>query len=209
MRVAGEALLLDGARAAYWPARTTLLVADLHWGKAETFRAHGLPVPDGALDADLARLGRVLAETGASRLVVLGDMIHHSLGLTDAMVDVVAAWRRGFAGELVLVRGNHDRHVANLPEPWGVRDAGGVLLESPFAFSHEPSPTKGAYVFAGHLHPAITVRGGGDSLRLPCFHLGREVCVLPAFSEFTGGFAVRPRPGERVFAVAEGDVVEV
>jgi hypothetical protein len=36
--VAGEKLGLFAERAIYWPARSTLLVADPHFGKAATFR---------------------------------------------------------------------------------------------------------------------------------------------------------------------------
>lgn len=53
------------------------------------------------------------------------------------------------------------------------------------------------------------LRGGGDSLRLPCFHLGPRVGVLPAFSDFTGGQRLGRGGGDRVFVVVEGRVVEV
>jgi hypothetical protein len=43
-------------------------------------------------------------------------------------------------------------------------------------------------------------------LRLPCFHFGERVGVLPAFGEFTGMHAVRRAAGERIFVVA-GDAV--
>jgi len=42
--VRGEELLLLPQRALWWPAQKTLLVADLHFGKAATLRAHGIPV---------------------------------------------------------------------------------------------------------------------------------------------------------------------
>jgi metallophosphoesterase superfamily enzyme len=52
---AADILLLPG-RAAFLPASATLLVADLHLGKAATFRQAGIPVPEGSAQADLARL---------------------------------------------------------------------------------------------------------------------------------------------------------
>jgi hypothetical protein len=55
----------------------------------------------------------------------------------------------------------------------------------------------------------VRLSGRGDRLRLPCFHVGTQVGVLPAFSAFTGGLDVSRRPGERVFAVAGPAVVEV
>ncbi|MEZ4467584.1 MAG: hypothetical protein R3F43_24855 [bacterium] len=44
LEVAGEVLWLLPERALYWPAAGVLAVADLHWGKAETFQQHGVPV---------------------------------------------------------------------------------------------------------------------------------------------------------------------
>jgi hypothetical protein len=45
-----------------------------------------------------------------------------------------------------------------------------------------------------------------DRLRLPCFHLGPEVGVLPAFGGFTGMHVLPRRPSDRVFVIA-GDSV--
>ncbi len=65
-------------------------------------------------------------------------------------------------------------------------------------------------MLAGHLHPAVSLSGPGRQReRLPCFLFGERVGILPAFGDFTGGAAVRPRPGDRVFAVAEDEVVPI
>jgi metallophosphoesterase superfamily enzyme len=75
-------------------------------------------------------------------------------------------------------------------------------------FVHDPRQAgSGAFAVAGHLHPAVRLRGGGPAV--PCFWLRREVLVLPGFGTFTGGALIRPGEGERVFAVADGLVVEV
>jgi metallophosphoesterase superfamily enzyme len=66
------------------------------------------------------------------------------------------------------------------------------------------------YVLAGHVHPCVKVGARGfDSLRLPCFHFGARVGVVPAFGEFTGSHALPREPGDRVFAIAEQRVHEV
>ena len=83
------------------------------------------------------------------------------------------------------------------------------LDEGPFRFAHHPAPAPGRYVWAGHVHPTVRLGRGADRLRLPCFHLGREVGVLPAFSAFTGGQDVTRRAGERIYAVADRHVVRV
>jgi uncharacterized protein len=60
------------------------------------------------------------------------------------------------------------------------------------------------------VHPCISVGGRAhDRLRLPCFHFGAQVGVLPAFGSFTGMHPVQPQPGERVFAIADETVREL
>jgi metallophosphoesterase superfamily enzyme len=84
------------------------------------------------------------------------------------------------------------------------------LLEDRFAFAHHPRALSGAYVLAGHLHPAAVMTGPGRQReRLACFWLGYEVGVLPAFGDFTGVAEVSPAAGDRVFVIADHSVVEV
>lgn len=200
-------------RAVWWPRASTLIVSDLHWGKAETFRVNGVPVPGGVVEHDLARLDRALDATGARRILVIGDLMHNPRGLTPEMVERIAAWRRARPVELVLVPGNHDRRVEGVREAWGVRVVEEEHREGAFRFAHDPSDEgpaeEGVYTWSGHLRPMARLSGGGDSVRLACFHLRPRVGVLPAFSVFTAGFTVRPRAGDRVFVVAEGRVVGV
>jgi metallophosphoesterase superfamily enzyme len=63
------------------------------------------------------------------------------------------------------------------------------------------------------VHPAVRLHGrGGDTARLPCFVVGREETVLPAFGDFTGAWSVPrgtaarlyPIAGERVFELPAG-----
>lgn len=49
----GHRLKLLGARAVWDPTQRLLLVADLHLGKAESFQAHGVPLPS---DGDASTL---------------------------------------------------------------------------------------------------------------------------------------------------------
>jgi len=108
------------------------------------------------------------------------------------------------------VRGNHDRHAGDPPPDWRLHCVDEPWRVGPWALVHHPAPVAGAYVLAGHLHPAVRLGGRGaraqDRLRLPCFHFGPAVGVLPAFGAFTGQHVVRPAPGDRVFVV-HGDAV--
>ncbi len=208
VRVGGTEVELRPERALHWPEGGVLAVADLHWGKPESFHQHGIPLPSGVLEDDLARLSAALRATGARRLLLVGDLVHSLRSLTLEVVARVTAWRSGHDVEMVLVRGNHDRRL-ELPPTWRMELVESHMDEGPFRFSHHPDPAEGRYVWAGHIHPTVRLDTGADRLRLPCFHLGAGVGVLPAFSAFTGGQDIRPRMGERLFAIAEDTVVEM
>jgi uncharacterized protein len=207
IELGGERVQLLPGRAAHLPAHEALLVADVHLGKAHSFRRLGVPVPSGSTDDTLARLDTLLAATGARQLVFLGDLLHAARGRSAALDAAVGraidGWRARQPGlELWLVRGNHDRHAGDPPADWGVRSVAEPLRRGGLALSHHPDPQPGTYVVAGHLHPAVTLGGRAhERLRLPCFHVGPAVAVLPAFGAFTGNHVVRPAVGDRVFVV--------
>jgi DNA ligase-associated metallophosphoesterase len=200
---------------AIWQAQTgTLWIADLHLGKAASFRALGQPVPRGTTQENLRRLGALVDAHSARRLVVLGDFLHGRLGRTPGLFAQLRDWRAARAGlDCVVVRGNHDAHAGDAP-----KDCGFTSVDAPFALDgvegwHEAPPdgeAEGPTRLYGHLHPVARLVGPGrDRLRLPCFCLrGREI-VLPSFGEFTGGHPVAPddwrelvaTTGTHVFAI--------
>lgn len=205
--VAGESLVLCPERAVFWPARVTLLVADAHFGKAASFRARGVPVPEGTTASNLATLERLIAAHSARRIVFLGDLLHSRESHARETLESLAGWRLRHPDlELVLVLGNHDAHAGEPPAGLGIDCVEEPLLEGPFALCHHPEPHPGAYVLAGHLHPAYRLSGRHDSLRLPCTWVGTDVAVLPAFGDFTGGHTIRPLTGDRVY-LTDGDRV--
>ena len=209
--VAGERLTLMAERAAYWERRRTLLVADPHWGKAASFRASAIPVPRGTTAEGLSRLDRAIARAGAQRVVFLGDYLHARDGRAPETLRALADWR-AVNGELevILVRGNHDRHAGDPPSEAGIRCVDAPLRELPFVLAHHPGRSAEGYTLAGHLHPGAQLVGRGRMReRVPCFWFGRECGVLPAFGDFTGLADVSPEPGDRVYAVAGAEVIAV
>lgn len=204
----GERLQLLAERALWWPAQGALLVADAHFGKAASFRRLGVPVPQGTTGRNLETLSALIARHGARRLLLLGDFLHSAQAREAAeTLAALAAWRAVQAGlDITLVRGNHDDRAGDPPPALGITVVDEPLRLGGLALCHHPQALPGAYVLAGHLHPCITVGRGFDRLRLPCFHFGAEVGVLPAFGAFTGMHPVRPGRGDAVYAVA-GEVV--
>ena len=206
--LAGQRLDLLPQRAAYLPALRTLLVADAHIGKAVSFRRLGVPVPEATTAGTLARLTAAVQATGAEQVVFLGDLLHSAHAHAETTLAAVQQWRQAHAQlGLVLVRGNHDRHAGDPPGSWGVQGVAEPLRLGGLALMHHPRAVMGAYTLAGHLHPGLVLGGRAhDRLRLPCFHFGPQVGVLPAFGEFTGLHRVQREPGDRVFVI-QGDAV--
>jgi DNA ligase-associated metallophosphoesterase len=209
--VAGEPMVLLPERAAYLPAHDALIVADLHWGKAATFRAAGIPIPTGTTAADLERLTAALQVTGARHLIVLGDLLHARAGRQPGTLSTIAEWRARHARVTMrLVRGNHDAHAGDPPSSLDVECVDAPFVVGAFACAHHPAPHAEGYTLAGHLHPNVALGGRGiERLRLPCFVVGPRIAVLPAFAEFTGRVAYRVQDDESVFAIADGSVIAV
>ena len=204
----GETLALLPGRAISWPAGGVLFVADLHLGKAATFRALGQPVPGGTTAQNLARLDALLALHEARHLVLLGDFLHAAQARTPALLAALQAWRERHAGlACTLVRGNHDSRAGDPPPGLGIDIVEEPWLLGPFACCHHPQTHASRFVLARHVHPVCTLPGSGrDSVRLPCFVQEGAQAILPAFGEFTGGWHVERAPGRRFYAVG-GDAV--
>ena len=205
---AGEAVDLLPERALWWPARGLLFLADLHIGKAATYRALGQPVPGGTTQENLARLDTLIARHAPSGIVFLGDFLHAAQARTPQVLAALDAWRARHVGlALTLVRGNHDSRAGDPPAALGIEVVDEPHRIGPFACCHHPQTHPGLFVLAGHVHPVCGLSGPGrDRMRLPCFVQDGEQAILPAFGEFTGGWHVPPGGGRRFHAVGGGAV---
>lgn len=209
IEIQGETITLLADRALFWQRESMLLVADTHWGKADTFRAASIAVPGNLIADDLARLDRLIDHTGAKRLCVLGDLLHAKRGRDPALLAEAERWRNQHADlDVVLVRGNHDHGAGDPPDNWHMTCVDAPYFLAPFALVHTPEPTPGYYSLGGHIHPAVLLTGSGrQQLSLPCFWFGAQVGVLPAFGSFTGNALIYPEPTDRVYALAEESIL--
>lgn len=202
LEIAGEQVELLAGRALHWPARSRLLIADLHLGKADAFRRGGIALPTGGTGHDLERLDELLAATAARSLWILGDVLHGPSDTTH--------WRRGWDAwrarhgrlEIAALAGNHDRALASAGLE--LQLLGDAVVDGPFELRHAPAAGRAHHVVCGHLHPRLALPGLPG--RWPGFWLQRATTVLPAFSRFTGGPGVERRAGDR-FAVCAGSEI--
>ena len=212
----GESLAatVGGASVHLWPEKAlslpdehTLLVADAHFGKAQAFRRLGVPVPEGTTQSNLQRLDAMLERSGARQVIFLGDLLHAPQSQDSVTIDALRVWRARHARvSMVLVRGNHDQRAGDPPAELGIEVVDEPWSLGPWALCHHPQVVEGRYALAGHVHPAVHVGRGRERLRLPCFHFGDQVGVLPAFGDFTGSHTMAPLPSDQVFVIAEDEV---
>jgi DNA ligase-associated metallophosphoesterase len=202
-------LWLSAQRSIFWEEEKALIVSDLHFGKTGHFRKSGIPVPQSVYKEDLQRLVDLLHHFGPRKLIVVGDFFHSSANME---LDWFKRWRDDFSHtEIILVRGNHDI----LKDAWyneaAIEVISPTLQVASFLFSHDQcKTTEGVYSFCGHIHPGVLVHGlGKQSLRFPCFYFGRNTCILPAFSKFTGAMTMEKTGANSIYAVVENELVKL
>jgi DNA ligase-associated metallophosphoesterase len=203
-----EHLVLLADRALHWPAQQSLILADVHLGKDASFRAAGMPVPAGNSTKDLGRIEALLAQTGATKLVVLGDLVHDRASHQPELAAAFGRWRSAHpALEILLIRGNHDRRAGPPPADWQITQVPEPFDAGPIVFAHQPQLAEKP-VLCGHVHPTIAVRDFDRTYAtMCCFVVDEKQMILPAFGSFTGGYKVRSEPGRKIYAVVGKSVV--
>ncbi len=190
---AGEELLLLEDRALYWPREQALLVADLHLEKASFFARFGQMLPPYDSRETLTRLEHALAQSGARRVLCLGDNFH-DVGGADRLEPGAAAQLAALTGAVdwVWITGNHDR-----AHGWGHNRGhdralpGGTMVDElqlgPLLLRHEAHPGRQQAEISGHFHPRLRISARGRSQARPCAVISQDKLILPAFGALTGG----------------------
>jgi DNA ligase-associated metallophosphoesterase len=178
----------SGARtpggALYWPREQALLVADLHLEKASFLASAGQMLPPYDSRETLERLALAIRETGARRVIALGDNFHDDGGarrLDPHAAGMLAALTR--AVEWVWIVGNHDPSLE--------KGVGGEVLEEAtlngLILRHKARAGETAPELSGHFHPKLVVEARGRRIARACAVASERRIILPAFGALTGG----------------------
>ncbi len=206
----GQDVLLLPEKALFLIENRTLLIADMHVGKAMHFRKSGMPLPADSSERDFQVLTDLIGTHQPQEVIFLGDLFHSHQNAEWAALEMFL--NNHSTIRFALVPGNHDRFSARfcaelrlelLPEHYAC---------GPFVLSHAPSatPLGDLYQLCGHLHPGIALHGKGRmQVTLPCFWFGSHTGVLPAFGNLTGLAVISPKPKDRIVAIVEGSCVEL
>tara|TARA_Y200000002_G_C22685909_1_gene665994 strand:+ start:962 stop:1717 length:756 start_codon:yes stop_codon:yes gene_type:complete len=232
-----EELLLSAQRVLYYPTEKTLVISDVHLGKAGHFRRYGIPIPTEVNQDNLSRLSQVVAQFNPERLLFLGDLFHSE---TNSEWDDFEQWRRHYSSlSMTLILGNHELYSAQKYEDLGLQvlshldvknirflhDKGASITHdrgtqsSTHTLVYEPEndtqqmdpmnaiPIEGW--ISGHLHPGIKIQGKGrQRIILPCFVQYTAQLVLPAFGTFTGLHLITSKT-PKIIAIVENELIQI
>ncbi|PTQ10969.1 phosphoesterase [Sphingomonas oleivorans] len=180
----GIALSALAQGALFWPARSALLVADLHLEKASCYAQGGQMLPPYDSLATLTDLAALVRTTGAREIWCLGDSFHDREGcerlpaparrMLDALIDRTR-W--------TWIIGNHDAGF--------VGHVGGEIVEEAevdgLVLRHEADPADPRPELSGHFHPKLRLTLKGRNVARRCFVASGTKLILPAFGALTGG----------------------
>ncbi|SEW01800.1 metallophosphoesterase [Natrinema salifodinae] len=184
-------------RAVSFPASETLVLADVHLGKAAASNVDA-PIDDGANVRE--RLATLLEATDPETVVVAGDLLHSFSDVprgAEQDLDRLVGTVDGAGADLIVTPGNHD---AMLDGVFAGETSSEYRLadgETVVCHGHErPSATAERYV-VGHDHPALSIEGRKRPCVLygPDVYEGAAVLVLPAFTRLAAGATVNGMRG--------------
>ena len=173
--------------ALFWPARNTLLLADLHFEKASFYGTHGQFLPPYDSIDTLTCLIDAVAATGATRVIALGDSFHDAGGAGRLPLPARDTLRRLTRDlDWLWLTGNHDDASAAV---LGGRVAVEAVVDG-IVLRHEAVARDPAPEISGHFHPKLRLVLRGRRVVRRCFALTPTKLVLPAYGVLTGGLDV-------------------
>ena len=206
----GEQLVLHPAACMYWASESLLIISDLHLGKTDHFRKHGVALPGNLIHNELDRIEQLIARFQPSEVLFLGDLFHSHYNTSWEAVVKFTNSRKDVL--FTLVEGNHDIMEAGHYERARIVNYGIYVHKPPFVFAHDriDDLPDGSFGVFGHIHPGVRLNGRGlQKVILPAFIFRKDHVLMPAFGTFTGLAKIYPTETDDVFAVADGKTIRI
>lgn len=175
-----------------------LVIADLHIGLESELRLKGVRFPSLTRQM-LAEVSGILDDTGAKKLIVLGDLKNSIATVGEQEAREVPAFLAALSGkaELEIVLGNHDGGLRPLLHGYKVHDARGFIYRKALLFHGNAKPLpadvkKASRLIASHWHPVAEFHPGLNSrLAEKCWvearAFGKPLLIMPSFNRLLGG----------------------
>ncbi|WP_414837529.1 metallophosphoesterase [Candidatus Nanosalina sp. VS9-1] len=215
---------VDSIPALYHPDLDLLVLSDLHLGLEGSMTSEGGYVPKFNLDDVLEEIEKARSSTGASRVLVNGDLKNEFrksyYSEKEEVKKLVQHLKRRF-NEAIIVEGNHDQFIEKTVEDEGL-EMHDYYLEDGVLFVHGDRKIEEieegleySTVVIGHEHPSLSLKDEiGVVEKVDCFLYGetedgKNIIVLPAFSNISSGTRINETPQRELLSPILKEKVDV
>jgi len=179
-----------------------LAISDLHIGYEEALAAQGIHIPVSQYPKMKNLIDRMIDAVQPEKVVIVGDVKHEfGTALRQEWVETLDLldFLKEKAGEVIVVRGNHDNFLIPILRKKEVPLYDPVYKVGDVLFFHghkdvemELYSRDVKIIIMGHEHPAVSLRDElGVKVKFKCFLEGRfedkKFYVLPVFSPLMSG----------------------
>jgi len=207
-RIRGANFFLLPEKAIYWKEKKTVILADIHLGKAAHFRKSGIQIPESVHISDYIRIKNLISTFRPEKILILGDLFHSELNQEWNRFSQWICTQKDT--QFLLIKGNHDilpNEIYNISNLEVINES---LRIDDFAFIHQAAEINSIYSISGHIHPAVRIYGPAkQSVTLPCFYFTQSKGILPAFGNFTGIAKIKPKENDDIFVILENSVMKI
>jgi DNA ligase-associated metallophosphoesterase len=202
-----ELFILLPQRAMIRANDNTLIIADVHFGKATHFRRAGIPVSDEVFLNDLNRIDWLIEEYKVKNVLTLGDFFH---SIINSEWQRFEKWLNESKIEnWSVIPGNHDKNTLGKNTSPKLKFLKEEVIYNGIKYVHEHKEGD-IPIISGHIHPGVSLKGNGkQKLIIPCFHFSKNHLLLPAFGSFTGLSTINLIKGDRVFGIIDDSIIEI
>jgi len=197
-------------RAVYFISWGVLVIADLHLGKAQHFRKHGIAVPVSVTETNYAKLQELIYLYDPVEIIFLGDLFHSK---KNTSFNQFAEFRRRFPKiQFSLTIGNHDIYAIEEYQKIGMICRREIIKDDIIFIHDEEHLHKNEseyYSISGHIHPAIRLKLGIDKKSIPAFFIGAKRALLPSYGGFTGFHCIKPKSSDKVYGLVEDSIMKI
>ncbi len=204
----------------YHPELDMIIISDPHLGIEGSMTSRGSYVPEFQLDEMVEELERVKKDTGASRILINGDLKNEfrtRYAERDEIKEFIEFLEEEF-DEIILIEGNHDTMVEST-----VKETGHELverhLEGGILFTHghrsmDSLTEEFETIVLGHEHPALALEDEiGVKEKLACFlygknRNGKKMIVMPAYSMVSNGTSVNEVPESELLSPLLSNMID-
>jgi len=206
---------ITGESALFLDKEMILVVTDLHIGIEYELYKSGIKVPS-QTEKMLNRLEKIIKETSAKKLIILGDVKHQIPGSTFQEEREIPFFlnRLKQLTEVEIVPGNHDPGLEKyLPKDIKLHKNEGLSLKNIY-FTHghawpNKKILKSETIISGHSHPhfefknnlgyrwmePVWIRASVDKKKLKDRYKtepkhNQEIILVPPFNSFSGGYPI-------------------